>query len=389
MTSVARGLTGKLVFGIIRDAMNPISESNDLARLLREARGDVAMQELARRSGVSAAQISRIEAGSVETPTLETVSRLANALDRDPQLLLVALGRIEYDEAVVLVVRSISNLGRAISSELRQAGRQVEEAHRRVKELSKLTASLLNDWQELTHRFDQLTLESEGLEVEVGALEDSEGHGDDESNARFIRWGNEARARLKAVRNERKATWTLADEARVRRHEAEVELDEALQRGIGVTRETAGQLFVFGATSSLGHWAEALDDVDKFVDLVTNATLIQSLESLQEHDEMSESDARVVAARAAALEEITAQIHEVKAQIHDMLGAARNQRAHEPSDPDFRRLAAAWSRLTAERRARLLDFAEDQRRLSLQEQVQQEEVVIEEWARRSDANERS
>src|SRR5437868_1806794 len=61
-----------------------------LAEVTKEARvgARLSMRGLARRSGLSAAQVSRIEAGEVERPAAETLVKLAKALDRDAQLLL-------------------------------------------------------------------------------------------------------------------------------------------------------------------------------------------------------------------------------------------------------------------------------------------------------------
>src|SRR5256885_10151626 len=67
-----------------------------MAELTKEARtrARLSMRALARRSGLSAAQVSRIEAGEVERPGAETLVKLAKALDRDAQLLLVFAGHI-------------------------------------------------------------------------------------------------------------------------------------------------------------------------------------------------------------------------------------------------------------------------------------------------------
>src|SRR4029453_1415438 len=71
-------------------------QEQTLAELTKEARvrGRLSMRGLARRSGLSAAQVSRIEAGEVERPVAETLVKLAKALDRDAQLLLVFAGHI-------------------------------------------------------------------------------------------------------------------------------------------------------------------------------------------------------------------------------------------------------------------------------------------------------
>jgi transcriptional regulator with XRE-family HTH domain len=83
-----------------------------LAEVMKEARARarLSMRELARRSGLSAAQISRIEAGEVERPVAETLVRLAKALGRDAQLLLVFAGHIRGARAQQLVRQAIEVL---------------------------------------------------------------------------------------------------------------------------------------------------------------------------------------------------------------------------------------------------------------------------------------
>ena len=83
-----------------------------LAEVIREARvrARLSMRELARRSGLSAAQISRIEAREVERPVAETLVRLAKALGRDAQLLLVFAGHIRGARAQQLLRQAIEVL---------------------------------------------------------------------------------------------------------------------------------------------------------------------------------------------------------------------------------------------------------------------------------------
>jgi transcriptional regulator with XRE-family HTH domain len=83
-----------------------------MAEVTREARvrGRLSMRGLARRSGLSAAQISRIEAGEVERPVAETLVKLAKALDRDAQLLLVFAGHIRGARARQLLREAIEAL---------------------------------------------------------------------------------------------------------------------------------------------------------------------------------------------------------------------------------------------------------------------------------------
>jgi transcriptional regulator with XRE-family HTH domain len=58
------------------------------------------IRELGRRAGVSAAQLSRIEAGQVEQPSIDTLVAVARALDRNPKPLLIVSGHIGRDEAL-------------------------------------------------------------------------------------------------------------------------------------------------------------------------------------------------------------------------------------------------------------------------------------------------
>src|SRR3989442_9646612 len=83
-----------------------------MAGLTREARvrAGLSMRGLARRSGLSAAQVSRIEAGEVERPGAETLLKLPKALDRDAHLLLVFAGHIRGARARQLLRQAIDAL---------------------------------------------------------------------------------------------------------------------------------------------------------------------------------------------------------------------------------------------------------------------------------------
>ena len=69
----------------MQDQEQALAAEVAMAEVIREARvrARLSMRGLARRSGLSAAQISRIEAGEVEWPAAETLVKLAKALDRD------------------------------------------------------------------------------------------------------------------------------------------------------------------------------------------------------------------------------------------------------------------------------------------------------------------
>jgi transcriptional regulator with XRE-family HTH domain len=110
-----------------------------MAEVTREARvrAGLSMRALARRSGLSAAQVSRIEAGEVERPVAETLVKLAKALDRDAQLLLVFGGHIRGARARQLLQQAIEALpapGRAEHAEALARLEAEEERERRLRE---------------------------------------------------------------------------------------------------------------------------------------------------------------------------------------------------------------------------------------------------------------
>src|SRR6478609_1701106 len=110
-----------------------------LAELTREARvrARLSMRALARRSGLSPAQVSRIEAGEVERPVAETLVKLAKALDRDAQLLLVFAGHIRGARARQLLRAAIEALPEPGRAEHADALARLEaegERERRLRE---------------------------------------------------------------------------------------------------------------------------------------------------------------------------------------------------------------------------------------------------------------
>jgi transcriptional regulator with XRE-family HTH domain len=126
-----------------------------MAELTREARARarLSMRGLARRSGLSAAQISRIEAGEVERPVAETLVKLAKALDRDAQLLLVFAGHIRGARARQLLQQAIEALpepGRAEHADaLARLEAEAEREHRLREELSEAERALAKAQQDL------------------------------------------------------------------------------------------------------------------------------------------------------------------------------------------------------------------------------------------------
>ena len=126
-----------------------------LAGVTKEARvrARLSMRGLARRSGLSAAQVSRIEAGEVERPAAETLVRLAKALDRDAQLLLVFAGHIRGARARQLLREAIEALpepGRAEQADaLARLEAEDEREHRLREELADAERALAELQQDL------------------------------------------------------------------------------------------------------------------------------------------------------------------------------------------------------------------------------------------------
>jgi transcriptional regulator with XRE-family HTH domain len=126
-----------------------------MAGVTKEARtrARLSMRGLARRSGLSAAQISRIEAGEVEQPAAETLVRLAKALNRDAQLLLVFAGHIRGARARQLLREAIEALpepGRAEHADaLARLEAEDEREHRLREELADAERALAKAQQDL------------------------------------------------------------------------------------------------------------------------------------------------------------------------------------------------------------------------------------------------
>ena len=139
-----------------------------MAEVIKDARARarLSMRGLARRSGLSAAQISRIEAGEVERPVAETLVKLAKALDRDAQLLLVFAGHIRGARARQLLRQAIEALpepGRAEHADALARLEAEDELERRLREeLAEAERALTKAQQDL----DEARFEGERVAAE-------------------------------------------------------------------------------------------------------------------------------------------------------------------------------------------------------------------------------
>jgi transcriptional regulator with XRE-family HTH domain len=139
-----------------------------MAEVTREARlrAGLSMRGLARRSGLSAAQVSRIEAGEVERPVAETLVKLAKALDRDAQLLLVFAGHIRGARARQLLrqaIEAVPEPGRAEHADS-LARLEAEDAreHRLREELAEAEGALARARQDLDEARERVAAEPLG-----------------------------------------------------------------------------------------------------------------------------------------------------------------------------------------------------------------------------------
>jgi transcriptional regulator with XRE-family HTH domain len=155
----------------MQDQEQPLAEVT-MAELTKEARtrARLSMRGLARRSGLSAAQISRIEAGEVERPAAETLVKLAKALDRDAQLLLVFAGHIRGARARQLLRQAIEAMPdpgraeqaeRALATAQHAAGERVateplRETHERLRELGMLARRRAVEVAQKRQQFERL-----------------------------------------------------------------------------------------------------------------------------------------------------------------------------------------------------------------------------------------
>lgn len=91
--------------------MKGVSRSDSIvAHTITEAREGygLSMRGLAEKASLSAAQISRIERGLVEQPSMDTLAAIAKALDRNPIPLWIVAGHLQGKDAIQLLREMLS-----------------------------------------------------------------------------------------------------------------------------------------------------------------------------------------------------------------------------------------------------------------------------------------
>ncbi len=88
---------------------SPVVELGSHLRRLREERmegdPDFSLRRVASRCGVTAPYLSRVERGEVAPPSEETLTKLAQELREDPDVLLAMAGKISADLRSTILAR--------------------------------------------------------------------------------------------------------------------------------------------------------------------------------------------------------------------------------------------------------------------------------------------
>jgi len=109
-----------------------MSTSTRLGDLLRRLRGEMSQLDLARRSGVSNAEISRIESGLRESPHPHTLQKLAEVLGVDPEELYRAAGYLKGEPSPALGETGFTAIGLRLRTARELAGLSVDDLAKRI-----------------------------------------------------------------------------------------------------------------------------------------------------------------------------------------------------------------------------------------------------------------
>jgi transcriptional regulator with XRE-family HTH domain len=303
----------------------PNREETPLGKIIELAREEegLGLRELARASGVSAGQISRILAGKTSQPSVETLVRLAGALERDVDALLVlaespeAFSGARLDAARIRLLEAIESLPavhrQALAADEQNLRFQIEEAERLENDIRHFEVQLVESRAAseatLTAHDDGISLRSPTWK-EVGTTAQSE--------------SLEPEGQLRRLRAERDA------------------LDETFAAAV---REAAARLFsdVRGRTSA-----------------PTSAS------SPAWHTQRRAATHQTNAPRLS--------VRPLSELLPDLQSPTRDtvDRQEPTTERELRHLLRVWEQLSPTRRRRVAEFIDDQHRLSLHEQLSQD-----------------
>jgi transcriptional regulator with XRE-family HTH domain len=284
----------------------------------------LSMRGLARRSDLSAAQISRIETGDVK-PSMETLAKLAFALQRPLEpLLIMTLHREPAQQGLADVRRLLRGLQRCGDGEL--AGRllELDDQEEGIAKLQTdcrfLEGRASAELQHLDHLRAELALATRESERAATLAQKA---GEEGRSAQ----AEEASARARSIFNAIGQVETSASDAKseVDRHQRRLGTERAKLESL--VFDTAERLFLLVSGERLARVRELTDPP-----------------SLSETEKAEWADAALSATLALS-----------------------RTRTAGAGDPETLELLGKWDALTDARRKRVLDFIEDQRRLSAQE----------------------
>jgi len=109
-----------------------MNEKVTVGHLIRRLRGEMSQWELSRRSGVSNAEISRIESGKRDNPHPNTLQKLAGALGVEPEEFYRAAGYLRGEPSPALGETGFKAIGLRIHTAREMAGLSVEELATRI-----------------------------------------------------------------------------------------------------------------------------------------------------------------------------------------------------------------------------------------------------------------
>jgi len=299
-------------------------EFGPLAAMIKRAREleGLSMRGLARRSDLSAAQISRIETGEVR-PSMETLAKLAFALERPLEpLLILALYRDPLQQGLGDLRRLLHGLQRAGVGDPVQSLLALDEHEERIADLQNDTRFLEGTASAALTRLDHLRAELALVNQEANRTAALAGRSDDEDRRAQAA---ETSSRAHSIFNGIPHAEALASEAKAPVDANRLKLDRARNELESLVFDTAEHLFLSA-------------------DRDTRVREFTEPPSLTETERGEWADAAMSA----------------------ML-ALQTTRAAGAGDPETRELLAKWDALTDARRKRVLEFIEDQRRLSAQE----------------------
>jgi transcriptional regulator with XRE-family HTH domain len=299
-----------------------------LAAMIRQAREleGLSMRGLARRSDLSAAQISRIETGEVK-PSMETLAKLAVALERPLEpLLIMTLHREPAQQGLADVRRLLHGLQRAGDDDLPGRLLELDDHEERVAKLQNdcrfLEGTASAELQRLDHLRAQLELATRESE-RVAALAQQAGEASRSAQA------EETTARADSIFNAISYAEAVATNAKAAVDDHRRKLHAERSELESLVFDTAERLFL-----SVSH------------ERLTRIRALTEPPSLTETEKAEWADAALSATLSLRL-----------------------TRTPDAGDPDTRELLDKWDALTDARRKRVLDFLEDQRRLSAQERA--------------------